>query len=50
MQQKMSGVERKIGSTLLSMEKKTLLFLTLILKIIGMAKFNSYSMGLCTMI
>ena len=50
MQQKMSGVYRKVGSTLMSMGKKLLLFLTLIFKIIGIAKFNFDSMGLCTMI
>ena len=50
MQQKMSGVYRKVGSTLMSMGKKLLLFLTLIFKIIGMTKFNFDVLGLCTMI
>ena len=50
MQQKMSVVYRKVGSTLMSMGTKLPLFLTLIFKIIGLAKFNFDSMGLCTMI
>ena len=50
MQQKMSGVYRKVGSPLMSMGKNLLLFLTLIFKIIGMTKFNCDVLGLCTMI
>ena len=34
----------------MSMETKLLLFLTLIFKIIGLAKFNVDVLGLCTMI